>query len=379
MNVFIQNRLVQFKKFMDDNQIRLSLIWVPDNQFYLTGFRAISYSRPIVTLIENDKTSLIIPGLEEVHAKEKARVDAMHIYYEQFGFKDKEMSYLDHLSKQLQHLPKGSMIGVEVDSLPSTVFMYLTKLGFTIVDIGNKIIEMRMIKDVHEIEFLKIAGRLSDKAIAESLKNARPGISELEFDSYGDKVLLEIASKEYPNELVGYEDWTCSGVQRSEMPHLYSSTRKFETGDGVVHSRQVWFNGYRAENERTFLIGQATELQKYCLKLAIEAQCVGMAMIRPGIAAKEVDIATYKVFEKAGFAQYVNHRVGHGLGLTEHEEPYLRFDNELILQEGMVYTIEPGLYIPGVGGFRHSDTIILTKTGSYSITQYPRDFEQMVF
>ncbi|WP_318616834.1 Xaa-Pro peptidase family protein [Sporosarcina sp. YIM B06819] len=377
--MFIQNRLVQFKKFMDDNQIRLSLIWVPDNQFYLTGFRAISYSRPIVTLIENDKTSLIIPGLEEVHAKEKARVDAMHIYYEQFGFKDKEMSYLDHLSKQLQHLPKGSMIGVEVDSLPSTVFMYLTKLGFTIVDIGNKIIEMRMIKDVHEIEFLKIAGRLSDKAIAESLKNARPGISELEFDSYGDKVLLEIASKEYPNELVGYEDWTCSGVQRSEMPHLYSSTRKFETGDGVVHSRQVWFNGYRAENERTFLIGQATELQKYCLKLAIEAQCVGMAMIRPGIAAKEVDIATYKVFEKAGFAQYVNHRVGHGLGLTEHEEPYLRFDNELILQEGMVYTIEPGLYIPGVGGFRHSDTIILTKTGSYSITQYPRDFEQMVF
>ncbi len=375
----VQKRVERFKEFMNEKEIALSLIWEPDNQFYLTGFRAISYSRPIVTLISNEKIELIIPGLEEVHAKQKAKVDAMYVYYEQYGLRDKELSYLDHLTTLLQRYPAGSCIGVELDILPSTIFMYLVELGFIIQDIGKKITAMRTIKDIHEIELLKIAGLLSDKAIGESLKHARVGISELEFDSYGDRLLLEIASKEYPDELIGYEDWTCSGVQRSEMPHLYSSTRKFEEGDVVVHSRQVWFNGYRAENERTFFIGKPTEKQKDLLKLAIEAQLVGMDMIRPGIAAKEVDIAAYEVFRKAGYGEYVNHRIGHGLGLSEHEEPYLRFDNELILQEGMVYTIEPGIYVPGVGGFRHSDTIILTQEGSFSITQYPRGIEHMMF
>ena len=375
----VQKRMKQLKKYMDDEQISLSLIWEPDNQFYLTGFRAISYSRPIVTLIDGEKTELIIPGLEEVHAQEKAKVDALHVYYEQFGLKDKELSYMDHLTRLIRKLPERSRIGVELNVLPSNVSIYLTQLGFTIVDIGKKITEMRTVKDSHEIELLKIAGRLSDLAIAESLKHAQAGISELEFDSYGDKVLLEVASKEFPDELIGYEDWTCSGVRRSEMPHLYSSTRRFEEGDGVVHSRQVWFNGYRAENERTFFIGKPTEKQKDLLKLAIEAQRVGMELIRPGITAKEVDIAAYEVFNKAGYAEFVNHRIGHGLGLSEHEEPYLRFDNDLVLQEGMVYTIEPGIYVPGVGGFRHSNTIILTKSGSFSITQYPRDIEQMMF
>jgi Xaa-Pro dipeptidase len=377
--VVVQKRVERFKEFMNEKEIALSLVWEPDNQFYLTGFRAISYSRPIVTLISNWKIELIIPGLEEVHAKQKAKVDAMYVYYEQYGLRDKELSYLDHLTTLLQRYPAGSRIGVELDILPSTILMYLVELGFIIQDIGKKITAMRTIKDIHEIELLKIAGLLSDKAIGESLKHARVGISELEFDSYGDRLLLEIASKEYPDELIGYEDWTCSGVQRSEMPHLYSSTRKFEEGDVVVHSRQVWFNGYRAENERTFFIGKPTEKQKDLLKLAIEAQLVGMDMIRPGIAAKEVDIAAYEVFRKAGYGEYVNHRIGHGLGLSEHEEPYLRFDNDLILQEGMVYTIEPGIYVPGVGGFRHSDTIILTQEGSFSITQYPRGIEHMMF
>jgi len=373
--MIVQKRLEQFRRYMDDNQISLGLIWEPDNQFYLSGFRAISYSRPIVTLIDSEKTALIIPGLEEVHAAEKAKVDAMYVYYEQFGLREKELSYMDHLTKLIQQFPAGSRIGVELDNLPSSVFMYLAQLGFTVVDIGKKITEMRTIKDAHEIELLKIAGRLSDLAIAESLKHARVGISELEFDTYGDKILLEIASIEYPDELIGYEDWTCSGIRRSEMPHLYSSTRKFEDGDGVVHSRQVWFNGYRAENERTFFVGKPTEKQKDLLKLATEAQRVGMELIRPGIMAKEVDIAAYEVFKKAGYGEFVNHRIGHGLGLSEHEEPYLRFDNDLILQEGMVYTIEPGIYVPGVGGFRHSDTVILTKSGSLAITQHPKTNE----
>ncbi|MDQ1000746.1 Xaa-Pro dipeptidase [Neobacillus niacini] len=375
----IKKRLETFRGFMSENQIELSLIWEPDNQYYLSGFRAITYSRPIVTLISHEQTELIVPGLEEVHAAEKANVDKLYVYYEQIDMRHREVSYLDHLSKILKKYPSGTRIGVEIGVLPSSVYLYLEEFGFKLEDIGQKVVNMRAIKDEFEIERLKVAGKLSDYAIEESLKHARAGISELEFDSYGDRLLLEIASKDYAEELIGYENWTCSGIRRSEMPHLYSSTRKFEDGDVVIHSRQVWFNGYRAENERTFFIGQPSEKQKDLLKLAIEAQRVAMDLIRPGITAREVDLASYEVFKKAGYGEYVNHRVGHGLGLSEHEEPYLRFDNELVLQEGMVYTIEPGVYVPGVGGYRHSDTVILTKNGSYSITQYPRDIDSLMF
>jgi Xaa-Pro dipeptidase len=375
----IKKRLETFRDFMSDKQIELSLIWEPDNQYYLSGFRAITYSRPIVTLISHEQTELIVPGLEEVHAAEKANVDKLYVYYEQIDMRHREISYLDHLSKILKKYPSGTKLGVEVGILPSSVYLYLEEFGFKLEDIGQKVVNMRAVKDEFEIERLKIAGKLSDYAIDESLKYARAGISELEFDSYGDRLLLEIASKDYAEELIGYENWTCSGIRRSEMPHLYSSTRKFEDGDVVIHSRQVWFNGYRAENERTFFIGQPSEKQKDLLKLAIEAQSVAMDLIRPGFTAREVDLASYEVFKKAGYGEYVNHRVGHGLGLSEHEEPYLRFDNELVLQEGMVYTIEPGVYVPGLGGYRHSDTVILTKNGSYSITQYPRDIDSLMF
>ncbi|MHC8516892.1 M24 family metallopeptidase [Sporosarcina sp. ITBMC105] len=375
----IQKRVNQIRKFMDVNDVKLSIVWEPDNQFYLTGFRAISYSRPIVTLLEENEVQLIIPGLEEAHADEKANVDRIHVYYEQYGLREQVLTYIEHLTNILQQYPRNTKIGVEVGVLPASVYLFVQNMGFLLVDIGAKITEMRSIKDAHEIELLKVAGHLSDLAIGESLKNVQIGMSELEFDSYGDRLLLEKASKDYPDELIGYEDWTCSGLPRSEMPHLYSSTRKFKDGDVVVHSRQVWFNNYRAENERTFLIGNVTERQKDLLKLAIEAQQVGMELIRPGITAGEVDIACFNVFKKAGLADYVQHRVGHGLGLSEHEEPYLRFDNDLILQEGMVYTIEPGIYVPGVGGFRHSDTVILTNNGSFSVTKHARDFESMRF
>lgn len=373
-----KGRLQRLRQIMSEKQIDLCLIWEPDNQYYFSGFRAISYSRPIVHLVSQDKSELIVPALEELHAAKKAQVDQIYVYYEQIEMAHKEISYRDHLEKLLARYPKGTRLGIEFDILTAGMFVHLQQKGFELSDIGQSIMEMRHIKDQDEIALLKVAGQLSDYALAESLKHAKAGTSELELDIYGDKLLLEIASKEYAGDIIGYENWTCSGPN-SVKPHLYSSTRKFERGDVVIHSRQVWFNGYRAENERTFIVGKPTSKQKELFKLAVEAQRVGMDMIKPGIRAKEVDLAAYEVFKKAGYGEYVNHRIGHGLGLTEHEEPYLRFDNELILQAGMVFTIEPGVYVPGVGGFRHSDTVILTKDGSFSITQHARGVEDLIF
>lgn len=372
---YVDRRIQTFRKKMRETGVDVSILWDPDNEYYLSGFRAISYSRPIVLLVFQDKIQYIIPALEVDHAKMNAKADEFFVYHEKIQQRHLDTSYDQVLTRILNSLSKDTAIGLEMGIIPASVYTMIQEFGFTIRDIGQSLIDIRAIKDEEEIYWLDQAGRLSDIAIAASIEATRPGMSELEFDSYGDKKLLETASKEFPDKIVGYENWTCSGIERSSMPHLYSSTRKFTENDVIVHSRQVWINGYRAENERTLLLGTPTPEQKKAMETAIEAQKVGMGMVKPGVKAKDVDIASFEVFDKAGYGDYVQHRIGHGLGLTEHEEPYLRFDNDLVLQEGMVYTIEPGIYIPGVGGFRHSDTIIVTADGCRSITSFPRSLK----
>ncbi|WP_200089368.1 M24 family metallopeptidase [Salicibibacter cibi] len=375
----VEMRMSMFRSRMADKSIDYTLLWDPDNQYYLSNFQAISYSRPIVLLIEQKKSQYIIPALEEDHAKEKTNVDEFFIYHEKVQNSHLNTDYKEPLCNIMNDWPKDVVVGVEMDILPASIYQILHEQGFRMKDIEQDLIELRSVKDQEEIYWLEQAGRLSDAALEASFANVRVGMSELEFDSFGDQKLLEMASKEFPGLIVGYENWTCSGIERSVMPHLHSSTRKYENNDVIIHSRQVWINGYRAENERTFFMGEPTEEQKKCFQLAVDAQQAGFDMVKPGVKAKDVDIASFDIFEEKGYGKYVQHRIGHGLGLTEHEEPYLRFDNDLVLEEGMVYTIEPGIYVPGVGGFRHSDTVIVTKDGCRSITAYPREMEKLMF
>lgn len=378
--MFREKRIKELREYMNSNDIDISLIFEPDNQYYISGFKAITYSRPIVTVVKMDKIELIVPGLEEVHAKEVAKVDDIHVYYEIPELQQYGISHFDYLNKILAKYPKGIKVGVERDIVTANFAKYIEEKGFIAADIGTKVFTMRYVKDEKEIEYLRIAGLLSDIALKGSLDAAKVGLSEMEFDSYGDAVLLKYASEKYPDTYVGYANWTCSGIDRTAQPHLDSNTRKFADGDVVIHSRQVWYKGYRAENERTFFVGKPTDKQLDAFKVTIEAQQAGIDKIRAGIAAKEVDAAARKVFEKAGYdMSLVNHRIGHGLGLSEHEEPYLRFDNELILEPGMCFSMEPGLYIPGIGGYRHSDTVIVTKTGAELITNYTRKAEDLIF
>lgn len=372
-------RISSMRKIMAEKKLDLCIIMEPDNQCYLSGFKAITYSRPLVLTLSSERIELILPGLEEKHAEAEAKVDKCHVYYEHPEQADKGISHIQHLNKILANYPEKSRVGIEFGIMTVSMYQYLQNKGYELLDIGQDIMEMRYVKDADEIELLLEAGKLSDLAVEGSLKSARVGISELELDTAGDRVLLEEVARSHPDTEVGYENWTASGIYRTVMPHLYSNSRVLQDGDMIIHSRQVWFKGYRAENERTFFVGKPGQKQMELFNLAVEAQQAGLDIIKPGIMAKEVDLAARKVFARGGYEDYANHRIGHGLGLSEHEEPYLRFDNELILQEGMVFSIEPGLYVPDIGGFRHSDTVIITANGAKPITEYPRELKDLIF
>ncbi len=223
------------------------------------------------------------------------------------------------------------------------------------------------------------AGRLVNLAVSETLQSCRPGMTEIEIDSRGNAALFSETAKNHPNATLDLVVMSPSGIERSVMPHVFSNTRTLQRGDVVIHSRQVGLNGYRAELERTFFIGEPSEKQKKAFEAARLAQEVALDFIKPGVTAAEVDNVARQVIEKEGYSEYFIHRVGHGIGVSAHEEPYLRFDNNLVLEEGMAFSIEPGIYIPGVGGFRHSDTVVLTSNGHKCITDYPRDLNSLIF
>lgn len=375
----IEQRLTSLREMMEHKGISVSVIFNPDHQFYLSGFKALLYSRPIVMLIDEEKTRLIVPGLEEIHAREEALVDEVQVYYEHPEMAEKGTNYKEIIKNILSKYPDGSKIGIDTSFAPTDVTVYFKDLGYKIVDIGRNIVEMRYVKDQKEIKLMEEAGRLVNLAVSETLKSCCPGMTEIEIDSRGNAALFSETAKTHPNATLDLVVMSPSGIERSVMPHVFSNTRTLQRGDVVIHSRQVGLNGYRAELERTFFIGEPSEKQKKAFEAARLAQEVALDFIKPGVTAAEVDNVARQVIEKEGYSEYFIHRVGHGIGVSAHEEPYLRFDNNLVLEEGMAFSIEPGIYIPGVGGFRHSDTVVLTSNGHKCITDYPRDLNSLIF
>lgn len=362
-----------FKEGLD-----FALILNPLNQYYYSGFYALIYSRPIILLISHDESHLIVPCLEELHSKEDAKVDRIHVYYEHPEKASEGISPFEILKKVISQ--KGwRRVGVEKDVLPLSLFELLREAGIVeFKDIGPFIAKERLIKDEEELELIRQAGKLVSLGVVESLKAIREGLTEVEVDGVGGLALLKYAGENYPGRRVELFVMSPSGRERSALPHVFSIARKLKKGDIIIHSRQVALDGYRAECERTVFLGEPTEKDKEYFKIMLESQRAAIEAVKPGVKCKDVDKAARSIIAKAKLAEYAIHRTGHGLGLSAHEGPYLRFDAEDALEVGMVVSIEPGFYIPGVGGFRHSDTVIVTPGGYEVITQAPSELEECI-
>ena len=375
----VSTRVDRLREEMRRQEIGLALILGHENMFYYSNYKAIIYSRQIIITVDEKRVSAIVPGLEEDHAKAHATVDQVLVYYEHPEKVAQGGSYQYFLDGMLAELPKGARVGVELGAIPMGMALYIQNQGFTLCDIGAFIQHERYIKSAEEIAMMEKAGDLVSKAMAASLEQVRPGVTETDMDQFGNALIMEETPRLYPGATLDIFVMSPGGLARTNMPHVFSNTRKYEENEIVLHSRQVGLDGYRAEIERTFFLGKPSDKQREVFRVMTEAQQTMLDGIRPGMTAGEADALGRRVIQKAGLGEYSNHRCGHGIGLGLHEEPYLRFDNDLVLEEGMSFSIEPGIYIPELGGFRHSDTVILTKGGSRKITQCKRELEELIF
>lgn len=375
MNTF--HRIEQIRNHMREHSLDVCVLCSPENMQYLSGFQAITYSRPIIFIIDHETTHLIIPALEKAHAHlDSTSVEHLHVYYEHPEMAAGATSALECL---LQILKPGSRLGVEYGSLSFKLALALKEKKMELCDIGGLLVRMRYVKEEEEKECIREAGRLCCYAFGKSLEHAHPGISEMEFEQYGTQALYEMLGKDYSYAFSSPSCITPSGPDRTVMPHVYSSTRKFTEGDMVIHVRKPAINGYYAELERTFFVGKPKGEARRAFEAMLEAQLAVLEKVRPGVTAAQLDKAGRDVLRKYGYEEYAIHRIGHGQGLGRHEEPYLIFSSDLELQKDMVFTIEPGIYIEGVGGFRHSDTVIVTENGYENVTDFPKSLVQLTF
>ncbi|MEM1986225.1 MAG: Xaa-Pro peptidase family protein [Nitrososphaeria archaeon] len=383
-----QNRIIKFSRLLESNGIDCAIVIGTSNVAYLSGFMPIAtMERPIIFVQHiSSEPTLIVPILELEHAREKSWVKDIRPYYEyKVNLPNAFFSYLDLLEAVVNEKVKISdKLAFDLNNIPAKVYLkYATKFrDRQILDCTPLVDELRMIKDEKELELLKISAKITDKTLDYLINEAvKPGKTELELLADIISYVNYEGAKYFPQAEAGLEGFGCGVIwsgPRSAMPHSAPSTRKIVEGDSIILSVGAKCAGYSAEDERTVFLGKPSEEKMEYFKVAYEAQQKAFEASKPGARAGDVDSAALNHIRSKGMGMYIKHRTGHGIGLDFHEPPYLREDNDLILKEGMVYSVEPGVYVEGVGGFRHSDTLLVTRSGYELLTKYPRELDSLI-
>jgi Xaa-Pro aminopeptidase len=253
------------------------------------------------------------------------------------------------------------------------------------VDGRDLVDNMRCVKSEQEIRLLKESARWAEKAHDILMENVAAG----EHDALiGLKASYEALIGMMKKLGAKYQQlkWGLSPVvvgcrgqvgPGSAVPHAVFSKRKIRKGDVLVTEAGVEIGGYTSELERTVIVGKAGRKQKKYFEIMLKAQDAALKTFKPGVHCSQVDAAARKTVEAAGLVSALRHHVGHGIGIDGHEPPWLDPGDKTVMKTGMVFSCEPGLYIPGLAGFRHSDTVVVTKSGMDFITEYPRSLEKL--
>lgn len=266
----------------------------------------------------------------------------------------------------------GKRLGVEGRRLR---FLEIDLLGRSgpgpaLVDADGVFAQLRMCKDEAEVAAMRRAAAVAEQALQATLPAVKPGRSEKQIAA---ELMLQLLRAGSEPELP-FSPLVASGPNGAN-PHAFPSERILQPGDLVTLDWGATVDGYFSDITRTYAVGGAPvpdELRRAYAAVQAANQA-GRAAVRPGATGQDVDRAARQVIEAAGLGQYFIHRTGHGLGLEGHEEPDMKEGNLLALAPGMTFTIEPGVYLPGVGGVRIEDDVVVTPSGAESLTTLPRE------
>ncbi|MHB0884413.1 MAG: M24 family metallopeptidase [Bacillota bacterium] len=337
------------------------------NLLYLTGLRMTASERPTMAVVSGDGgLAVVAPRLEVERVRRETGVEKVHEY----GDEDDPLGAVRSALRQVfPAVSTGRALRLGMEYLNLRLFEYrlLDEAVPELVpsDAGPLMTDLRRRKDPAEVVLIEKAVAVVERATRAARGAVRPGASELDVAR-----AIEAAIRE--DELATGGGTVASG-ERSAMPHARTSPRTIRDGEVVWADIVVVREGYVADITRTFATGPLGPELNRVYDVVLEAQRRAREGSRPGMTGAELDAMARDYITGQGFGEYFTHRTGHGLGLEVHEEPYIVRGNDRPLEPGQVFTIEPGVYLPGKGGVRVEDDILLTEEGPRSLTSYPRD------
>lgn len=330
------------------------LLTDPANVRYLSLFTSPEDARVLVTA---ERAVLLTDGRYTAQAAEESRLEP-----------DITPTWMARVAELLG----GAALAIEADALTVAAHRDLADaLGQEPVALRGLLRAERAIKRPDEIAALRRAAEITDRAFERALEVLRPGVREIE-------VALEL---ERAMRLEGADgksfEFIVAGGPRSAMPHGVASQRTLERGDLVTLDFGAVVDGYHADMTRAVALGPVSDELRRMYDAVLEAQRAAVEMVAPGVDGREVDARAREVLAGHGLAEAFSHSLGHGVGLEVHEDPRLSSSRSDVLRPGMAVTVEPGVYVPGVGGVRIEDLMLVTDDGAERLSHSPKEFRQL--
>ena len=353
-------RLSKLRAHMRRSKLDSILITDAVNVRYLSGFRG-------------DSSALFITREEQFFITDFRYVEQAEHECPGFQIMMRRKSSIKEITALARKL-KPANVAVEDNVLTySSAIALKEELGkISMVQAGAVVDELRQIKTLEEIEQIRKCAAAAEAALEHVKPFLVPGIRERDIE----------AELEYHVKTLGFEKMSFPTIvafgPRGSLPHAYPTNRRLAEGEPILIDWGVSGDGYVCDLTRVLFHNKIRARLKRIYGVVLGAQQRAIRAIRPGVPAKKVDAAARNHIAKHGFGRRFGHSVGHGIGLKVHELPYISGNSETILRKGMVFTVEPGIYLPGVGGVRIEDDVLVTASGCEVLTCAPKKFSDII-
>ena len=359
------NRLEKLHKLLDEAKLDAVVLNPGVSLSYLTGMDFHLSERPTTLIVTAHKNIIVLPRLESL------KLDSAEVALQPFLYGDDPADWPAVFTEALKATSLVSVcIGIEPTQMRFLELGYLQSAETSNKFVGADFVfgNLRVSKDDSEIVKMQRAVDIAQAALTATLDNIKTGMTEIQIAAeLSIQLLRNGSSADFP-----FQPIVVSGPN-SANPHASPTDRIPQPGDFLLFDYGAKFQGYCSDITRTFGIGHLSDQQVELYNTVLAANVAGRAASRAGVSAGSVDRAARDVTVKARRDQYFTHRTGHGLGMETHEAPYIFAGNSQILEEGMVHTVEPGLYIPELGGVRIEDDVVVREGRSVSLTSFPRE------
>lgn len=347
-------KIQKLRTEMNSRNIEALLITSSFNLRYITGFTGTAG----LAIVTQEKAVFITDFRYTEQANDQV---------EDFVVVQAEKNLTDEAIKTVKSLAIQTLAFEQDHMTYATAMQYKSKMDIELQPVSDLVEKIRMVKTPEEITILKAAAKIADNAFEHICGFIRPGLTELEVSNE-----LEFFMRKQGATSSSFDIIVASGL-RSALPHGVATDKIIEKGDMVTLDFGALYNGYISDITRTVAVGQPSEKMKEVYDVVLKAQELGVEKIGPGISGIEADAIARDYIKSKGYGDAFGHSTGHGIGLEVHEGPGLSFKSETILEPNMAVTVEPGIYLPGIGGVRIEDDILITESGNERLTNSTKE------